>query len=149
MTDRGVSTTLNYVLTLAISTLLVGGLLVAGSTYVDHQRETVIDSQLQVIGQRLADDIATADRLVQASDGTTDVRITTSLPTTVAGSTYAIDVQTDSGDTTLRLRAQQLDRTVTVAVANKTVIEPGTVNNPDIAIVYDSTTSADIEVQNA
>lgn len=136
MADRAVSTTLNYALTLAISTLLVGGLLVAGSTFVDDQRKTVIDSELEVLGQRLADDIATADRLVRASAGSPTVRISTSVPATVGGSTYTIDVLTDDGNASLRLRTHELDRSVTVNVANETEIDPGSVSNDEIEIVY-------------
>lgn len=67
MSDRGTSTTLSYVLTLSIATVLVGGLIVAGSTFVKDNREEVIRQELQVIGEHIASNIEQVDRYAVAA----------------------------------------------------------------------------------
>lgn len=149
MDNRATSTSLDYALTLGISTVLVVGLLLAGGTFVETQRAGVVDSELRVLGQRLAGDIATADRIVQSSSGSTDIRITTHMPERVAGSMYSIEVVTDDGNASLRLETHQQDRSVIVPVANRTAVAPGTISNADVAVVYTSSTPAQMEVRNA
>ncbi|WP_231751450.1 hypothetical protein [Halogeometricum sp. CBA1124] len=47
--DRGVSTTLGYVLTLSITAVLVSVLLVGTGQYVDDQRSQVAERELSVL----------------------------------------------------------------------------------------------------
>lgn len=136
MSSRGVSTTLNYTLTLGISTILIVGLLTAGGNFVESQRNSVVDSEMEVIGERLAEDIGTADRLVQIQNGSTVVNVTSSLPSTVSGSSYSIGVVTTSGNTTLELTSDAIDRTVTTNVPNSTAISSTTVNGGTLEITY-------------
>ncbi len=136
MSSRGVSTTLNYTLTLGISTILIVGLLTAGGDFVESQRNSVVDSEMEVIGERLAEDIGTADRLVQIQNGSTVVNVTSSLPSTVSGSSYSIGVVTTSGNTTLELTSDAIDRTVTTNVPNSTAISSTTVNGGTLEITY-------------
>lgn len=146
MNERAISTMLGYVLTLAISALLVAGLLTVGGSFVDSQQAVVVDSGLQVIGQRLAGDLATADRLAQLDRGTTELRLTARLPTTVSQTSYTIDITTTNGNTSLILSPQSSKRNVTVDVANTTAISPGTVTGGDLVIVYnDAETRLEVE----
>jgi hypothetical protein len=137
--DRGVSTPLNYTLSLAIATVLVVGLLLAGGTFVEDQREGAVDTELRVIGQRLAADIATADRMVQRGAPPSETNVTTRLPTRVAGSTYNIEVRTAGGNVTLRLTATEVDRSVIVPVANRTAVAATTISDNDVRVRYDPT----------
>ena len=50
--DRAVSTTLGYVLSLAIASILISGLMLATAGFVEGQREQVIRSELEVVGDR-------------------------------------------------------------------------------------------------
>jgi hypothetical protein len=127
--DRGVSTTLGYALTLGISTLLITGLVIAGGTYIENQREQAIRTELNVLGQQVASDVQAADRLSVASDGSGIISVRRSLPDRVAGSTYTLTVvdadSTDDSDPTtasdvdpyLRLRSGDPEVTVTVDLA--------------------------------
>ncbi|MFC7057449.1 DUF7266 family protein [Halovenus salina] len=95
--NRSVSIALNYVLVLGISTVLIAGLLVAGTTFVEDNRERVIDSELTVIGNHIAGNIEQVDRFVDASranNGTTPhvAYINQSFKQQVTGSTYSIAV---------------------------------------------------------
>ncbi|WP_435195406.1 DUF7266 family protein [Natronomonas sp. EA1] len=89
--DRAVSTTVSYALTLAITGILISGLLVAGAGFVDDQRERASATELNVIGQRLAADVGAADRLALATGGA--VTMNRTLTDTVVGSGYRIDVE--------------------------------------------------------
>lgn len=89
--DRGQSVSINYTLSLIIVTLLMSGLFIAMSDFLDDERERTTRSELTVLGNRIAADIATADRLARTSDdGVVEVR--TTIPRTVAGSEYDVDI---------------------------------------------------------
>lgn len=92
MTDRAVSPALNYVLSLAIATMLTTGLLLAGGNFVADRQEQVIRTELEVIGQQVTSDIQRADRLVTAGRGNTDVTVNQTLPDRITGTTYQIVV---------------------------------------------------------
>jgi len=88
--SRAVSTTLGYVLSLAIATLLITGLIIAGGGYVDAQREQVIRDELTVVGQQLAADVERADRLVRAGEAPLTVRVNKTFSDRVTGSNYRV-----------------------------------------------------------
>lgn len=95
--DRAVSTTVNYALTLAITTLLITGLLVAGGDFVQGQRKQAALSELRVLGQQLAGDVAATDRLARSADGNGTVSVRRSLPDKVAGSNYRVNATRATG----------------------------------------------------
>lgn len=140
MDDRAVSRVLGYVLVLSISTVLVAGLLMSGNSFVTDQRSNVVDSELDVIGQRLAADLSTADRLVRAGDGAATVSIDSNVPARVAGERYNVEVVTSDGTASLEISTAGLDRSVTTPVVNTTAIAPGTVSGGDVVIRYDRDT---------
>jgi len=113
---RGLSTAVGYVLNIAVITLLLSVLLFAAGGLVEDQRERVADAELSVVGERLASDLTSADRLV--GPDTTDVTVRAQLPRGVAGDSYRITVQDGyaNGTTLLRLRTGSLSRPVTVPV---------------------------------
>ena len=135
---RGVSPVLGYVLTLGISTLLVSGLLIAATGFVDTQRERTTESELQVIGQQVSADVAAADRL-HRTDGATDVVIKRELPDSVVGSEYTVFVRSDDDgptDAYLRLTTVRPNVTVEVGVANETNVADSAVGGGEIEISY-------------
>lgn len=147
MTDRAVSTTLNYVLSLGIATLLITGLLLAGGTFVDDRRENVVRSELTVVGQQLAADLARADRLVTASAGSPDVRVEQSLPERITGVMYRVRLQ-EAPDQRLVLNTTELDVSVAVNVTTRTSLADSGAEGGDMAIVYD-TSDDHLEVTDA
>lgn len=93
MTDRGVSVTVNYVMTLAITAILLSGLFVASGSLIQSQSERAIQDELDVVGERLAADLSTADRLAESAEGDdAHVRLTIELPRRVAGTAYSIEI---------------------------------------------------------
>ncbi len=134
---RAVSVTLGYVLTLAIASLLVTGLLIAGGNFVADQREEVIRSELEVIGQQIAASLQSADSLVQASEGSPIVRLENRFPRDVTGSTYHVHL-VEGPDPELVLNSTDPDVSVRVAVANETAFGQSHADGGTVVIVYDS-----------
>lgn len=137
--DRGVSKTIEYVLTLAITASLIGGLLVAGGNFVDDRREEVVRQELEVIGQHIASNVEEADRLVQAGGGgsSTTVEVNQTFPNRVTGSTYSVELVEDSGGS-LRLNATRPDVSVTVEIDNSTALDSSQADGGKVSVVYDS-----------
>jgi hypothetical protein len=142
---RGVSTAIGYVLTLSVTTLLVGGLLVGIGTFVDDQRTGTARDELRVVGQQVASDVSAADRLARAGR-TSEVRITRQLPDTVTGSAYTIEVQ--GGDPIrIELRMRRPEVTVDLTIHVETTVSDTTVNGG--AIVVRLNASDELEVTGA
>ena len=140
--DRGVSTALGYVLNLTVATLVVTGLLVASGGIVEDQREQTIRSELRVVGQQFAADLAAADELAATAESGDTVRIERQLPQEVAGRTYSIDVvepgpgQPCPGEACLVLSAAGSDPTVEVALALETPVAASSATGGRVRIRY-------------
>ncbi|MFC7075798.1 DUF7266 family protein [Haloarcula halophila] len=144
MTDRAVSSTLNYVLSIAIASLLVTGLLFSGTSFVEGQQEQVVRSELRVIGEQINADLQRADRLVVAGDGSTTVRIEQTFPERLTGRTY--DIELDPASQQLVLSMNNPDIVVTLPVDLRTSLSSSTVDGG--AVTVRNTTSGDLEVSN-
>jgi type II secretory pathway pseudopilin PulG len=131
---RGQSITLSYTLGLAISLVLVTGLLIAGGNFVQNQQREAARSELRVVGQQIAADMATADRLVQsADDDDSSVTLKRTMTDTVAGSTYSVQLA-ESKNPRLVLTTTDLDVNVTVGVANETNVTGTTIGGGEILV---------------
>lgn len=134
MTDRAVSTALGYVLGLAIVTVMITGLFITTGEVVENQREQAIESELRVLGNQIAADITTVDRLALAEPDST-ARLTRSLPEYVAGSRYEIDLAyNDSFPSTIELTSSNPEVSVTVRIANGTPLANSAASGGTIAI---------------
>lgn len=114
--ERATSTALGYTLTLAISTLLVTGLVLSGSTFVETQRELVIRNELEVIGEQVAGQLEQADRLVSAGVTPDNVRINQTIPDKVAGKSYDVVLEEGSPESTLELTTDNPDVSVSLDI---------------------------------
>lgn len=153
MTDRGVSTTLSYVLTLSIAAVLVTGLITAGGAFVQDQRDQVIREELRVIGEHLAGNIEAVDRYARASDELTRARINRTLPRQVTGSSYTVRLRPNGGDPHLWLNSTrpevsvQVNVTVHNPVSSETVTDGGRIT---VECVVSSPPDCDnLEIHNA
>jgi hypothetical protein len=144
MTDRAVSVTVNYVLTITIATLLLSLLFVSAGGLIESQTEETIRSELEVLGQQLAADIESADRLATVAEGgDAEVRIETRLPHRVAGTEYTIDI--DDGE--IELRSTDPEIKISVQFMARTNVEPEhTIRGGDVLIEWEDDT---LEVKNA
>lgn len=144
MTDaRAVSAVLGYVITLGIVTLLVSGLFMAAGDFVQSEHERAIRSELEVVGNRMAADIAAVDRLALAADADGEVRLRTDMPARAAGASYQIEISQSAVSSDvyhLNLTTRDPRVTVEVRVRTATALTEGTVNGGDVVVVYDGTT---------
>jgi hypothetical protein len=136
--DRAVSTALGYVLSLAVASMVVVGLLAAAGGFVGDQRERAVRTEFDVLGQRIAADLAAVDRLARSGDDAT-VTVESELPRTVAGTQYQVRVVGDPSGATVVLRSSRPDVTVRVPVTNRTAIAPGNVTGGPLELAYNGT----------
>lgn len=88
--ERAVSVTVNYVIALSLTAILVSGMLVAGGSFLEDRRESVTRGEFDVLGEQLAAGISQVDTL--AATGAEDLRVAVHLPDTAAGSSYLVRV---------------------------------------------------------
>ncbi|EMA68960.1 hypothetical protein C461_04997 [Halorubrum aidingense JCM 13560] len=148
--DRAVSVTVGYVLTLAIASLLLSGLFIAGGSFVDTERERAAQGQLSVIGERLAADLMTVDRLAGTAESPANLTVDrpVTLPPRVSGAGYRITVTTtgaEGTEGTIRLESDRTDAIVEVPFRTRsdTEIRNATVTGGDLRIRWDPTAGAD------
>lgn len=142
--DRAVSTAVGYVLTLGITTVLVSGLLLAAGGVVEDRREATTRNTLEVVGQRLAASLMSADRLA-TTDGTRTVAVTVDLPERIAGSGYSVRV--DGSSSTLVLDADRTDATRRVSFVASTPVASTKVSGGRLRIVLSP--AGQLEVRSA
>jgi hypothetical protein len=147
MTDRGVSTTLSYVLTLTIATLLVGGLIMAGSSFVEDRREQVIRQELLVVGEHLASNIEQVDRYRRAADTVQTASVSQAFPNDVTGSTYTVELK-DGSPPQLYLNSSRPRISITVNVSQSVTACDSVASGGPIVAEWDTGSSC-LEVQNA
>lgn len=88
---RGVSIAVTHVLTLAITTVVISGLLIGAGSMLDTERERGADVSLEIVGERVASQLASVDRMA-TSTNTTSVSIEVTHPAFVSGSRYHITI---------------------------------------------------------
>ncbi|PSQ21816.1 hypothetical protein BRD06_10660 [Halobacteriales archaeon QS_9_67_15] len=114
LADRGISTQISHVFGVAITSLLIVVLLSGVTGYVQDERATVADAQLETVGNELASQIERADELGQRG-GT--VTVETTVESTVVGSSFSVlladgsacDTDRFHTDSCLRLEGDDVD----------------------------------------
>jgi hypothetical protein len=119
--DVAQTTTLSYTIGVAIALVLITGLLIGGSGFVADQGDAAVRAELEVLGQQVATDIEAADRLAVAADGDATVRLGRTVPQTVAGRTYTVELVADE-DPFLRLTSSSPTIEVDVEFTNTTSV---------------------------
>ena len=140
--DRAVSVTVGYVLNLAIASLLLTGLFVAGGSFVQSEREAAIEGELTVVGERVAADLMTVDRLANASENPSELTVErrAELPTRVSGVEYTVSLVPDGGEDgahLLRLAGDRVDVVVEIPVRTAEPVDETTVEGGDVTIEWD------------
>lgn len=139
--DRAVSATITYVLTVAITTVLVSGLIVTAGSVVEDQRRSALHDELGVVGERIAAEFTSADRLVQGGDDPA-VRLQTDHPRRLVGERYTVELKTGSEPPCTRSQCLVMnasDVTVTVPFTTRTAVRPGAVQGGRVVVRYDRT----------
>lgn len=132
--DRAVSIAVTHALTLAITTVLVSGLLVGAGTLLDGQERRVAESQFDEIGSDLTAQINTVDRLNETGDDV-EVSVQPEYPEHVAGQRWNLElVDGDASETyetasVVRIHSPHHDRTIEYPLSNTTAIDYGSPAN--------------------
>jgi len=142
--DRATSTTVSFVLTLAITALLASGLLIAAGSAVESQQERIASDELKVIGEQTASRLMAADRLNMT--GAETIRIEFAAPARVAGVSYTVTLEAGSPPQ-LVLVADDLDVEATIPVPLRSDVAEGAVAGGDLRIVL--TGAGELEVRSA
>lgn len=141
--DRGVSTALGYVLTLGITALLISGLLIGVTGVVDDRRTQTDRATMEIVGQRIAANLMSADRLAETDPEQLVVAV--DLPNRLSQSGYTVEVNGSAEQLTLRVDGGRAS--ATVSFVNTTTVRDGTVRGGDLRIVL--TPADELEVQRA
>lgn len=129
MGDRGVSTVVSYVLTLAIVAILTTTLLSSFAPFVTDQQQDTTQSTLSVLGNDIAGDVNTVDRLAARPSNPETVVLRTPLPDRVGGSRYEIAIENataDGGppyDYEITLRTLDFEASAIVRLRTRTAVE--------------------------
>ncbi|WP_058995067.1 hypothetical protein [Haloarcula sp. CBA1127] len=142
--NRAVSTTLSYTLSLAIASILVSGLLIAGGNFVESRQEQVIRDELEVVGQQVAADITRIDRLVVAADNDPTARLNHTFPARVSGTGYRVSIDSTADELTLKSTAPEVS--VTVSLTTRTALGDSSAGGGVITVFYDESNDQ-LEVQ--
>ncbi|AUX07958.1 hypothetical protein AArcSl_0303 [Halalkaliarchaeum desulfuricum] len=141
--DRALSTTVNYVLALAITSILISGLLIAGSGYMESQRTIAVGNALEVQNEQLADSIGEIDRLaatIEDDEGEAAIRV--NLLDRVIDRSYEIAVVNETGTDdlryTYRLEATSGDVERDTLVKTSTPIQETSIRGGSTVIHYDT-----------
>lgn len=143
---RGQSIAINYTMSLIIVTMLISGLFISMSAYLENERENVTHAELEVLGNRIAADISTTDRLAQTTEGDSRAEIHTSIPASVAGSQYEVTITSNSPpgidyyNVEIQLRARGTGEAKNVSTRISNEVTGSNLNGGDYVVVYDGTT---------
>lgn len=121
--SRAVTVPTDYVLLVGITALLASGLLAGTAGFVGDQQERAVRSGFEVVGNELASELATADRLADSLGDEGRVRMGSDLPESVAGTTYLVSFDNRTGADgpyTYDLVLTSTDPAVTVRVPVRT-----------------------------
>jgi hypothetical protein len=114
--DRAVSSAVTYSFIVIITLVLTGGLVVGTDALINDQRQQVVTDQLDVVGQRMAATIETADRLSATTNDPDSLAITREFPQRLAGSAYQIRVDHNPSSSDYTLYVETVDGDLSIAV---------------------------------
>jgi hypothetical protein len=134
---------------LVVVALLVSSLFVGVGGLVERQQERAIGSQLETVGNGVAAALTRTGRLGNAGGTHTDVVVTKTLPDTVAGTQYLIDIDATAPPRyTLTLQSVEPELQTTVVLRSSVPIQETTVTGGRLQLIYDPATDR-VEVHDA
>lgn len=143
-TGRAITSILNYAILLVVVALLVAGLFLGVSDLTTGQQERAVGSQFVTVGERLAADVGTADRLVRTANTSTStqVRLESDLPGTVGASQYHVNITSLGGDRyELTLWSTEPEVRRSVVVRSTVGLREDTVPGGPLVIEYNASES--------
>lgn len=124
--DPGQSITVNYTLSLVIVSVLMSGLFISVSGFIETEQRRVTRAEFDVLGNRIAADIATTDRLARTTRANSAAEVETGIPPRVAGAGYEVTITSQpagSGQFLVEIRMESEDVDVSRNVSTRTEFE--------------------------
>lgn len=110
MNERALSVAVTHALTVAISTILVSGLIIGAGTLLESQEQNVGEDQLREVGSDAVTYVNTLDRLNGTGENVT-VTVAPDYPERIVGSyRYTIQLYNTSERRGLEIRSEALGR---------------------------------------
>jgi hypothetical protein len=134
--ERGVSTVISHILALGIVAILVVGLITSVGGLLEGQQATARAEGLDAVGNRVASDVATADRLATAESS---FSIDASGPRSVAGGQYTVRLAPGPtpGEATLYVSASGSDTSTEITLDVKTTVREGRAAGDSVSVVVE------------
>lgn len=139
---RAVSVAITHALTIAITTVLVSGLLIASGGLLDSQEQRVGEDQLEEIAGDVTSHIHAFDRMSQHGNDVT-ASVEPNYPAQIVGSyAYRIELYEDDGSGIVEVRSSRLGQSVTVEIDTDVAIldSSETGSSPRISLCGDEIT---------
>ena len=143
--ERGVSEVIGYVLSVAIVSMLMLGVVVASSSYFEQRQQVSTGTALDERGQQLSRTVGIVDRLVRQSDSSGEIGRSIELPAVVGEERYRIRLvnrsQAAEPDTACDRQCLLLstdDVTRRVYVSSVTKLRGGSVVGQSLYVVRES-----------
>lgn len=133
MTDRAVSVAVTHALTIAISTVLVSGLIIGAGTLLESQEQNVGEDQLREVGSDAASYINTFDRLNRTGENVT-VTAEPDYPERILDSYRYTIALNSTGTSRLIVRSEQLGRSVEYPIETHTTVTNSATSGADVTI---------------
>jgi hypothetical protein len=135
---RATSITVTYTMTVAISAVLIMGLLVSAGGLVDRQRERLTQLQFEDIGTEVTSELVAVDQFVTAS-GEDSVSNRLTLPTHVAGNPYDLVLTTAGATATLSVAAGGGSTSLSFDLQPQSDVCPTAIDGGAILVRYNAT----------
>lgn len=144
-TDRGVSAIVSYALVLGIVALLTTALFVGFAPFVTNQQHDSVHATLEVLGNDIAGDVDSVDRLASHAGNDATIDLQTNLPDRAGGATYTIEFKNETDpdrslryDYAIELRSTDPDTMARVSVRTQRPIqvEPRVLDGGTIATAF-------------
>ncbi|AFZ71761.1 DUF7266 family protein [Natronobacterium gregoryi] len=143
--ERGVSVAVTHVLTIGITTILIGMLLMGASAMLEFETERSAESSLETIGERLAGEVSNVDRMANKDDDS--VAMAADHPRQVANTGYMVTLlpESECSDAPLlteptdclRLVADDHDVTVHVPLVVEADVEKSDATGGPITVAHE------------
>lgn len=134
---RAVSPAVTQALTIGISTILITGLLIGGSSFSNIKTDRTVRQGLQDVGSGIASDLVRLDQF-NTTDVSGTVAFTSEYPDRVGSESYDIRLVPGPDVTRIYVNSTSSELGTTVRFANETAVCSGTVSGGQLAIAYDT-----------
>jgi hypothetical protein len=138
--DRALSTAVTHSLTLAITTVLISGLLIGAGNVLDSQEQRAAQAQFNEIGGDLTAQLNTLDRLNETGDQVT-VTVEPEYPALIAGQSWNLRIISSADSqqfsryqnvpSVIQIESRHHDRLIEYPLNNQTEIEYGQAASSD------------------